>query len=90
MSLHPNAILPCGTDSARRRHAAHGQTCPVCDAAPVRSVAALSADNARLARRLEDAGRVMATLLSFPVIRHEALDREHRRLFPTSRKGAAA
>ncbi|MFG1846724.1 hypothetical protein [Micromonospora carbonacea] len=31
MSLHPNAVLPCGTDSARRRHAAHGQTCPVCD-----------------------------------------------------------
>lgn len=29
--FHPNEVLPCGTDSARRRHAAHGQECRVCE-----------------------------------------------------------
>ncbi|MDG4796186.1 hypothetical protein [Micromonospora sp. WMMD1082] len=28
----PNSVLPCGTDSARRRHLAHGQECGVCGA----------------------------------------------------------
>lgn len=28
--LGPNALLPCGTESARRRHLAHGQTCAEC------------------------------------------------------------
>lgn len=27
----PNELLPCGTESARQRHAAHGETCAVCD-----------------------------------------------------------
>jgi hypothetical protein len=27
----PNELLPCGTDSARRRHAAHGQLCLTCE-----------------------------------------------------------
>lgn len=26
-----NATLPCGTDTARRVHLAHGQVCPVCE-----------------------------------------------------------
>ncbi|MDQ0371568.1 hypothetical protein [Catenuloplanes indicus] len=26
----PNAILPCGTDSARRRHLARGKRCKTC------------------------------------------------------------
>lgn len=26
----PNDVLPCGTDSARRRHLAHGRDCTVC------------------------------------------------------------
>ncbi len=26
----PNAVLPCGTDSARRRHLAHGEDCTPC------------------------------------------------------------
>jgi hypothetical protein len=30
VSLGPNALLPCGTDSARRRHAAHGELCATC------------------------------------------------------------
>ncbi|MFI2663227.1 hypothetical protein [Micromonospora carbonacea] len=91
MSLHPNAVLPCPSESARRRHAAHGQTCPVCDTAAVPSLAAVLADNQRLTERLADADRVMRTLLRFPVIQHEVLNREHHRLFPTSRlEGAAA
>jgi hypothetical protein len=34
VSLHPNALLPCPSSSARRRHAAHGRVCPVCDSTP--------------------------------------------------------
>lgn len=26
-----NAVLPCGTESARRRHLAHGRICPACE-----------------------------------------------------------
>jgi hypothetical protein len=26
----PNDVLPCGTESALRRHQAHGRICPVC------------------------------------------------------------
>lgn len=87
---HPNALLPCGTESARRRHAAHGQQCRTCDRGTPPTLASLLADNQRLTARLTDADRVMGDLLRFPVIRHEALDRARRRLFPTPQKGAAA
>ncbi len=30
-TLSPNAMLPCGTDTRRRDHLAHGELCPVCD-----------------------------------------------------------
>jgi hypothetical protein len=39
MILPPNALLPCPSDSARKRHAAHGELCPVCDADGGRQVA---------------------------------------------------
>lgn len=42
--LSPNALLPCGTDSARRRHAAHGQPCAVCDTTTVTADAATVRD----------------------------------------------
>jgi hypothetical protein len=112
--LAPNAVLPCGTTSARRRHAAHGQTCAACDttisAEPaaardlqvlaenqalrkqIKAVARrtrLLADNKRLTARLNDADHALTALLQQPVIRHEAVDRIHRRLFP-ARKGSAA
>lgn len=31
VSLHPNALLPCGTDSARRRHLAKAELCVICE-----------------------------------------------------------
>jgi hypothetical protein len=31
MSPGPNDLLPCATDGARRRHAAHGETCLTCE-----------------------------------------------------------
>lgn len=31
MSLGPNDLAPCGTRSARKRHAAHGQLCLACE-----------------------------------------------------------
>jgi hypothetical protein len=29
-ALAPNALQPCGTDAARKRHRAHGQCCETC------------------------------------------------------------
>lgn len=88
----PNEVLPCGTESARRRHAAHGQTCRTCDrhAPNDTSLGRLLADNHRFAVRLAEVDAAFTALLQVPVIRHEAVDRAHRRLFPTSRKEAAA
>lgn len=45
-----NALLPCGTESARRRHAAHGQNCRVCAVAPpeVSLPGRISGDTARV------------------------------------------
>lgn len=119
-----NDLLPCPSTSARRRHAAHGQTCDTCDNATgfndwdwsayahrmqlrVMSVesgnavlrrqlaeladwARLLDDNQTMAARLDDAGQVFTALLQTPAIRHEAVDRAHRRIFPTSRQEAAA
>lgn len=92
----PNDVLPCPSESARRRHAAHGQTCQVCEVTPgaadERAALRQAEDNLFLTRRLAEVDRVIRTFLQFPVIRHEALDREHRRLFPqprTSRRSAA-
>lgn len=31
MKPGPNDVLPCGTDSARRRHLAHAFICPTCE-----------------------------------------------------------
>ena len=31
VTLGPNAVLPCGTESRRRTHRAHGELCAVCD-----------------------------------------------------------
>lgn len=121
---HPNAVLPCPSTSARRRHAAHGQTCTTCDNATgfndwdwsayahrmqlrVMSVeagntdlrrqlaelsdwAGLLNDNETMADRLADVEQTFTALLQTPVIRHEAIDRAHRRLFPTSRLEAAS
>lgn len=119
-----NDLLPCGTDSARRRHAAHGLTCRTCDTTPAPRDGELSAyahrmqrrvmgvessnaklrrqiaeladwarllnDNHTMAARLTDVEQVLTALLQTPTIRHEAVDRAHRRIFPTSRQEAAA
>lgn len=31
VKLGPNELVPCPSDSARKRHAAHGELCPVCE-----------------------------------------------------------
>lgn len=31
MSLGPNALVPCPSDSCRRRNLSHGRICPVCE-----------------------------------------------------------
>ena len=59
---HPNAVLPCPSPSARRRHAAHGQDCRICDTAPSANdtarlqqrIAAVESRNADLHRQLDD------------------------------------
>ncbi|MEV1315330.1 hypothetical protein AB0J14_04515 [Micromonospora arborensis] len=120
----PNDLLPCPSESARRRHAAHGRTCRTCDTTPAprdgelsayahrmqRRVMGVESSNAKLRRQLADVAdwvrllndnqtmaaqlaeveQVFTALLQVPVIRHEAVDRAHRRLFPTSRQEAAA
>nr|MDT0658061.1 hypothetical protein [Micromonospora sp. DSM 115978] len=39
----PNDVLPCGTESARMRHLAHGQTCRRCMSPPAGGAAAMTA-----------------------------------------------
>lgn len=119
-----NALLDCGTDSARRRHAARGETCRACDApaastrpedlaAYVRRLenrninlqaanARLRADldavkdwtrllqhNQRMAAKLADVDRTFKALLRSRYLDHDALDREHRRIFSASSTGVA-
>ncbi len=31
MTLSPNALMPCPSESAKRRHWAHGRICPECE-----------------------------------------------------------
>ncbi|MFD6565347.1 hypothetical protein [Micromonospora profundi] len=50
--LAPNAVLPCGTESARRRHAAHGQNCRACFYVPADQDADLAVSVRRLQRRV--------------------------------------
>jgi hypothetical protein len=86
--LSPNALLPCATESARRRHAAHGRICPVCDTTAHPGSDPLAAENERLTALLEDADDALTALLQQPVIPHRALRRIHRHL-TAGQKGKA-